>query len=671
MLNQKLLGTTSKLPSDDNFENVSLLLSGDGTNGAQNNTFLDSSTNNFTITRNGNTTQSSFSPYAGLTSVYSNNTIAGSSYLSLGNPTVLNPSTNNFTVEMFVNVTEFGSVGYAPLITKYNGGGLNDWYLFMNGNGSIDFGCQNSVSPYTTYTASSPAGTCVLGTWYHIAGVRNGTTLTLYVNGVSVATATLPSGMTVRNSATIAISKMDGYGTNTNCGAYFSNVRFVNGTAVYTSNFTPSTSALTAITNTALLTCQSSTIVDNSGNSLSVTASGTVSIQVSVFRLFNPIQPYNTATIGGSGYFDGSGDYLALPSSSNLAFGTGDFTIECWFYQTNNTGGQDIIGNASSAGTNNWGIYLTSSLISFLNYNAGIVNTSSPSLNSWHHIAISRSGTTLSMFIDGVRGATTTYSTDISSTNSVRIGYFGNAYFNGYISNVRVVKGTAVYNPSSTTITIPTSPVTAITNTQLLTNFTNAGIPDLAMQNSLETVGSAQVSTSVKKYGTGSIYITTTGDELKSANKPQFAFGTGNFTIEFWLYTSSTSYGLLDIDGGTSAGWWRLFVLSSTMYWQSARNTTNILSTSSTTVQNNAWHHIAVARYNGTTYLYFDGVSQTSGADTTNYNQSTGNLNIGYTNAGTGYQLVGYMDDVRITSGYCRYPSGTTFTPPTAALPTY
>ena len=50
-------------PSDPNFRNVTLLLHGDGTNGGQNNTFVDSSANAFTITRNGNTTQGSFSPY--------------------------------------------------------------------------------------------------------------------------------------------------------------------------------------------------------------------------------------------------------------------------------------------------------------------------------------------------------------------------------------------------------------------------------------------------------------------------------------------------------------------------------------------------------------------------------------------------------------------------------
>uniref|UniRef100_UPI0037BE58A4 hypothetical protein n=1 Tax=Flavobacterium sp. TaxID=239 RepID=UPI0037BE58A4 len=99
MLNNKLLGSTGAV-SDPNFENVSLLLQGDGTNGAQNNTFLDSSTNNFTITRNGNTTQGTFSPYGDLWSNYFD---GNGDILSLTANANLNISTGNFTIEGWIN----------------------------------------------------------------------------------------------------------------------------------------------------------------------------------------------------------------------------------------------------------------------------------------------------------------------------------------------------------------------------------------------------------------------------------------------------------------------------------------------------------------------------------------------------------------------------------------
>jgi len=87
-------------PTDAQFNYVTMLLHGDGTNGAQNNTFLDSSTNNFTITRNGNTTQGSFSPYG---DNWSNYFDGSTSYLSVPSSSALAFGTGDFTVEFWVN----------------------------------------------------------------------------------------------------------------------------------------------------------------------------------------------------------------------------------------------------------------------------------------------------------------------------------------------------------------------------------------------------------------------------------------------------------------------------------------------------------------------------------------------------------------------------------------
>jgi len=87
--------------ADPQFNYVTMLLHGDGTNGGQNNTFVDSSTNNFSITRNGNTTQGSFSPYGTLWSNY----FDGSSklYRSMSGVTV---GTGQFTAEVWVCLTK-------------------------------------------------------------------------------------------------------------------------------------------------------------------------------------------------------------------------------------------------------------------------------------------------------------------------------------------------------------------------------------------------------------------------------------------------------------------------------------------------------------------------------------------------------------------------------------
>ena len=113
MFSAALKSGAAAAPPDAQFNYVSMLLHGDGTNGAQNNTFLDSSTNNFTITRNGNTTQGSFSPYG---SNWSNNFGTGN-YLTLSSSISLSSS---LTVECWFNLTSAQS-SYKMLSGESNG----------------------------------------------------------------------------------------------------------------------------------------------------------------------------------------------------------------------------------------------------------------------------------------------------------------------------------------------------------------------------------------------------------------------------------------------------------------------------------------------------------------------------------------------------------------------
>jgi hypothetical protein len=98
--------TSGQWVTDPNFKNTTLLLQGDsGANGAQNNLFLDTSPNQFAITRNGNTTQGSFTPFSLQPGAWGNY-FDGSSYLSNTSPTsVVAAGTSNFTAEFWVYPT--------------------------------------------------------------------------------------------------------------------------------------------------------------------------------------------------------------------------------------------------------------------------------------------------------------------------------------------------------------------------------------------------------------------------------------------------------------------------------------------------------------------------------------------------------------------------------------
>ena len=151
------------------------------------------------------------------------------------------------------------------------------------------------------------------------------------------------------------------------------------------------------------------------------------------------------------------------------------------------------------------------------------------------------------------------------------------------------------------------SDLTSDASTLLLLQMTNAGIPDSAMMNDLETVGNAQVSTSVVKYGTGSMKFDGSGSYLDFASTPNITFGTGDFTLEFWLNTSSTDFNIMNPSTATGSGYWGLLFQSSNLRWNSAYNVTNLFQISATSILNGAWHHVAICRASGTTKVFYDG----------------------------------------------------------------
>jgi hypothetical protein len=236
----------------------------------------------------------------------------------------------------------------------------------------------------------------------------------------------------------------------------------------------------------------------------------------------------------------------------------------------------------------------------------------------------------------------------------------------GYVSNLRVVKGTDVYGVGNTSITVPTTPLTAITNTSLLLNFTNAGIFDAAAINNGQTVGNAQVSTTQAKFGTTSMYFDGTGDYLTVIDKPELRLGTAPFTVEFWLYASTPVIvtKALVSKGGSNTGW--QIQISGSDEIQFIFGSTAVASA---VLSSNTWTHVAVVREGtGTnqTKIYVGGVNTGVATVSTDFNQ-TSPLYVGAGRLITDL-FTGYIQDLRITNGVARYTAN--FTAPTAAFPT-
>jgi len=632
--------------ADPYFPYVPLLLDTTSTNGQQNNTFQDSSTNNFTITRNGTPTQGSVTPYWPV-GQWSN--FFSSSYLSVADSASLRFGAANFTIEAWVYRTASGTT---HTIAAKGAATPTGWVFQVSSADKLVF--------IDTSTSITGATSLAANTWYYVAVVRAGTgsnQTTLYVNGASDGTGTSATTFSQTDAMRIGTDRSAANGF----AGYISNLRLSNTNLTISS--TPTT-PLTASGSTIFLSCGYNRFVDGSSLTSAITVgSGTPSVQA--FQPFSPTASYTAAAYGGSGYFNGSNSYLSITNSASLNPGTGNFTFEYWVYFNALTQGNIYDGTNNGVAT----ALNASSQFAFAQSNVAFLlnDTVAAVTGQWYHIAISRSGTTLSLFKNGTRVATATNSTNFVSSTANRIGWNGvSAYLNGYVSNLRfIVGGTPVYDPTQTTITVPTSPVSA--SATLLVNGTNAGIYDASVLNNAITVADAQASTAQFKWSPTSLRLDGTGDWLTLIDGPQLQLGTSDFTIEGWFYLAANgvAYGL--VSKGTASTGWSVNVTSGNRLQFSY--TSSNLTGATTTLAATTWYYFAAVRSGSATgnlKIYINGTLEATsgGAVTDNFNQ-TNILYVGASRTGT-TPLNGYLQDVRITRGFAR----TVTTTPTAAFPT-
>ena len=183
-----------------------------------------------------------------------------------------------------------------------------------------------------------------------------------------------------------------------------------------------------------------------------------------------------------SGLFDGTGDYITTPTDSDFTFGTGDFTVE-FFVRFNSLAvvPQVICGEYIVVGQPlGWIIYVdTDGLHLAYSKNGANGNTDtpkawSPSTNTWYHVAIVNNGGTITWYVNGTSIGTLSLAGDSIDGLSI-LFYVGQqslgSYLNGWVDELRIVKGTAVY---TTDFTPPASVLTNVTNTKLLLHFEGA-----------------------------------------------------------------------------------------------------------------------------------------------------------------------------------------------------
>ena len=174
----------------------------------------------------------------------------------------------------------------------------------------------------------------------------------------------------------------------------------------------------------------------------------------------------------------GTGDYLRVDRKDNSDFNlsTNDFTIEFWMYSRNVGASLHLVTFAASSvsASSDAGFYVrqyggvVQGYCFEGNNSIGVVATGSLSIDKWYHIAYVRSGSTFTMYLDGTSTATAS-SAEAANFNAGWNLNIGSAYsdlyhYNGYLSNLRIINGTALYTSNFT----PNTRLTNVANTVLL-----------------------------------------------------------------------------------------------------------------------------------------------------------------------------------------------------------
>jgi len=632
---------------------------------------VDASSSARTITENGDVTSTAFTPYhPGGYSTYLDGTsnaniqVKGESTLAVG--------TGNFSVSCWYKSDGalVSTVLASSVATAVSGVASQlYWNISVQSNGALFFQTRSSANSGLQYWGKSAAGLITANTWHHLVFARIGGVHYCAVDGVEDTTVdqdTATINITTQELA-IGLSNItdyESYGTG-----YIRDFNFCTGGVEYdlsAGNYTVPNEPISPHANTKFLLGGLPYITDTSASPLTIDIIGSAIKTVRVGPYV--YSPYNKADYGGSVYFDGTGDYLSASNSTDFDIaGDLSWTIEGWFYWNSISGEQTLIEKFTGGTGPGWTLYIHSGAnIGFYSGSNGAFNNAIDTVTTgqWYHVAVSRDATTdkTRAFVNGQLKVDSTYSVGNNSSGNLYIGTRNGSanYMNGYVSDVRVINGTALYTAD---FTPPTAPLTAITNTQLLTCTNKNDIWDAAggigLSKSGNVTGGANSGT--LKFGKTAIYFDGTDDHLEITDMGI----SGDLTFEFWFYQNvaqSAAYRWLfgtDIyDASNPIG---IYTYNTNVQvWLVGSGSAEI--TGSFTAQ--TWHHVAVVRNSGTWTLYIDGTSQ---GTSTSYGSTdfadTVDWWIGERPNGL-YDFNGYMQDIRITNGLARYTGN--FTPPTA-----
>lgn len=507
--------------------------------------------------------------------------------------------TGDFTVEFFA---------YPFSLTQNS-------FLFAKGAGNYLQYYNNAL--YFQASASAPFGgvqtDMALNTWHHIAITKEGSTWRVFVEGVLKSTTTGPVVFGNNASNFIIGNHLDGYSMPFE--GRIDEFRITNGVARYKANFIPPSKAFpnTSLSgidpywnNVELLlhmdgVQDSLTFVDEKGKT--VTNNGTVKHKTDVKKFGSSAGMFNNGL-------------LSVPDITL----TGDFTLESWVYKTaNSDNGMYAPIISGLQGNYNFPLildYQGTGTIGFFHQGggSGFSGAGLVPLNQWTHVTAVRKGTTVYLFVNGVKVLTQTVTVVPVLVNRVGGWSTGGYTLTGYMDEVRITKDVARYTENF----IPLEKEFPNQNPALILLHGDGAeggtlIEDSSIALNVMTGTNIATTTSDKKFGTGSIVLSTASSRAV-IQKEELSPKASDFTLECWLKSDTLITGvnqysqILALDNDNTGSYGGIFLCAYGALGHTVGASGYSVLIPMTGIDDNQWHHLAIVRKGIYVSLYRDGV---------------------------------------------------------------